>query len=139
MTLAGTIRRLRPKTVILPTLNSRHPDAHYAAELGWEACVLSGIPAMDAYSEPHYAERVLFCADENSQFVVDVTVHIEAMEKSLACYQTRFRDLKSEISRRKVTLQYLGSRVGTTLAEGFSSKDLFSIKDVVRMDLKTSW
>ena len=139
MTLAGTIRRLRPKTVILPTLNSRHPDAHYAAELGWEACVLSGIPAMDAYSEPHYPERVLFCADENPQFVVDVTAHIEAMEKSLACYQTRFRDLKSEISRRKVTLQYLGNCVGTTLAEGFSSKDLFSVKDVVRMDLKTSW
>ncbi len=139
MTIAGTLRRLRPATLILPALNSRHPESHYAAELGWEACVLSGIPAADSYSLPHYPQRVIFSAEENPQFVVDVSNDFDAVEQALACYVTRFSNLETVIERYKTCLRYLGSRTAVTLAEGFTSKDLFAVNDVVRMDLKTSW
>ncbi|MEJ2481925.1 MAG: bacillithiol biosynthesis deacetylase BshB1 [Gemmatimonadota bacterium] len=41
--LATAIRRLRPRVVILPFLTGRHPDHRVAAELGRDACFLSGL------------------------------------------------------------------------------------------------
>ena len=139
MTLAGTIRRLRPKTLILPPLYGRNPEQHYTAELGWEACVLSGIPAVDDYSVAHRPDRVIFTTEENPQFVVDASADFDAVAEALACYGTRFNVLESVLARRRVTLTYLGSRVGVDLAEGFTSRDLFQVSDLAHMELKTSW
>ena len=136
MTLAGTIRRLCPKTLILPPLYGRNPEQHYTAELGWEACVLSGIVAVDDYSAPHRPDRVIFTADENTQFVVDASEDFDAVGEALACYKTRFTDLAQVLARRRVTLAYLGVRVGVALAEGFTSKELFKVNDLTRMDLR---
>jgi bacillithiol biosynthesis deacetylase BshB1 len=41
--LVACIRRLRPRVVILPFLTGRHPDHRTAAELGRDACFLSGL------------------------------------------------------------------------------------------------
>ena len=41
MTLAGVIRRLKPRVVILPYWTGRHPDHYRASEIGYEV-VLSG-------------------------------------------------------------------------------------------------
>ena len=43
MTLAGVIRRIRPRVVILPYWTGRHPDHYRAAEIGYEACFLAGL------------------------------------------------------------------------------------------------
>ena len=139
MTLAGTIRRLRPKTLILPCLKSLQPDAFYAAELGWESAVLSGIAAVDDYSEVHSPERVIFTAEEGIQFAVDVTEEFGAVKMALGCYLSRFLKLEAVIEKRRITLAYVGSKIGVGLAEGFGSRDVFAISDVVKMDLRTLW
>ena len=139
MTLAGTVRRLRPRTLILPALGSRHPDSFYTAELGWESAVLSGIPAVDDYSEVHSPERVIFTCDEGLQFAVDVTEEFGAVKNALRCYVSRFGSLEFVIEKRRVALAYAGSKIGVGLAEGFASRDLFSISDIVKMDLGTLW
>ena len=43
MTLAVKIRELRPRVVILPYWEARHPDHYRAARLGYEACFLAGL------------------------------------------------------------------------------------------------
>ena len=40
MTLAGVIRRVKPRVVILPYWTGRHPDHYRTAEIGYEACFL---------------------------------------------------------------------------------------------------
>ena len=47
MTLAQRIRELRPRTVILPYWEGRHPDHYRAAEIGYEACFLAGLKKID--------------------------------------------------------------------------------------------
>ena len=136
MTLAGTIRRLRPKTVILPPLGSRWPDHHYTAELGWEACALSSISAVDDYSAAHRADRVLFTAEHDPQFVVDVSACFGAVEAALACYKTRFASVDEALRQRRAVLAYLGIRIGAGLAEGFSSREIFNVPDIVNMGLR---
>src|ERR1700735_3370961 len=41
--LAARIRALRPKTVILPYWEGRHPDHYNASKLGYEACFVAGL------------------------------------------------------------------------------------------------
>jgi bacillithiol biosynthesis deacetylase BshB1 len=42
-TVVAALRRLRPRVVILPFLAGRHPDHRITAELGRDACFLSGL------------------------------------------------------------------------------------------------
>ncbi len=41
--LAAVLRRLRPRVVILPYWQGRHPDHYTTATLGYEACFVSGL------------------------------------------------------------------------------------------------
>lgn len=41
--VAGFIRRLRPRTVILHWPEARHPDHRVASQLGYDACYLAGL------------------------------------------------------------------------------------------------
>ena len=60
MTLAVKIRELRPRVVILPYWEGRHPDHYRTAELGYEACFLAGLKKLDEYSEPHRPHKILY-------------------------------------------------------------------------------
>src|ERR1035437_9764156 len=53
MTLAVKIRELKPRVVILPYWEGRHPDHYRCREMGYEACFLAGLRKLDEYSEPH--------------------------------------------------------------------------------------
>src|SRR6185437_4150822 len=43
LAVARRIRALRPRTVILPYWEGRHPDPYTAARLGYEGCFLAGL------------------------------------------------------------------------------------------------
>ena len=60
MTLAGYIRMLRPRVVILPYWEARHPDHYRAGELGYEACFLAGLKKLDPDSEPHRPTKIIY-------------------------------------------------------------------------------
>ena len=76
MTLAVKIRELKPRIVILPYWQARHPDHYRAGELGYEACFLAGLRKLDAYSEPHRPFKILYSsvyADVKPSFIVDIS------------------------------------------------------------------
>src|SRR6202171_1659085 len=60
MSLAAEIRNLRPRVVILPYWEARHPDHYRTAEIGFEACFLAGLKKLDEYSEPHRPFKILY-------------------------------------------------------------------------------
>ena len=75
MTLAQRLRELRPRTVILPYWEGRHPDHYRTAELGYEACFLAGLKKLDQSTEPHRPHKVVYSslyANVTPSFVVDV-------------------------------------------------------------------
>jgi LmbE family N-acetylglucosaminyl deacetylase len=45
--VARVIRRTRPRVVILPYWEGRHPDHYTASKLGYEACFLAGLAKLD--------------------------------------------------------------------------------------------
>ena len=60
ITIAAKIRELRPRVVILPYWEARHPDHYRAGEMAYEACFLAGLAKLDPYTEPHRPFKVMY-------------------------------------------------------------------------------
>jgi len=78
--IVRVLRLLRPRVVILPYWQARHPDHAIAATLGCDACFLSGLAKVEAGTAPHRPFKIVYAslyADVRPSFVVDITPFIE--------------------------------------------------------------
>ena len=148
--LAGEIRRLRPRLVILPYWQARHPDHYRAAEIGYEGCFLAGLRKLDSGTEPHRPAKVIYAAQYWSvepSFVVDITSQFERRMEALLCYQSQYgeqeggRDLfpsSQELRQRLETVaRGYGQRIGVKYGEGFVVKETMQVEDVVAMGVRS--
>ena len=100
MTLAGVIRRIRPRTVILPYWTGRHPDHYRAAEIGYEVCFLAGLRRLEEDVPPHRPFKVLYSsiyANVTPSFVVDISRQFDRRMAALFSYQSQYGDSASRI------------------------------------------
>ncbi|HUJ20796.1 MAG TPA: bacillithiol biosynthesis deacetylase BshB1 [Bryobacteraceae bacterium] len=146
MSLALKIREMRPRLVILPYWEGRHPDHYHTAELGYEACFLAGLQKLDEYSEPHRPQRIIYSslyANVTPSFVVDITAQFERRMSALLSYRSQYAtapeggDLfpeEAEIRERLgAVARFYGNLVGVKYAEPFVVKETMLIEDVVSM------
>ena len=99
MTLAQRLRELRPRTVILPYWEGRHPDHYRTAEIGYEACFLAGLRKLDQYTEPHRPFKIIYStlyANVTPSFVVDITPWFERRMESLLTYRSQYGPIPTE-------------------------------------------
>src|SRR5215813_809989 len=93
MTLAVKIRELRPRVVILPYWEGRHPDHYVASKLGYEACFLAGLKKLEEYSEPHRPFKIIYSslyANVSPSFVVDISAQFERRMAALLSYVSQY-------------------------------------------------
>jgi len=150
MTLAQRLRELRPRTVILPDWEGRHPDHYRTAELGYEACFLAGLRKIDQYTEPHRPYKIIYSslyANVAPSFVVDVTQHFERRMESLLAYRSQYGELsegatlfpdEQEIrDRLSATARFYGNLIGARYGEPFVIKETMRIDDVVALQVRS--
>jgi bacillithiol biosynthesis deacetylase BshB1 len=112
--IARLIRETRPRVLILPYWQGRHPDHYTASTLGYEACFLAGLTKLDlaetalqteppdpqlailnAELEPHRPFKIVYASlyyDVRPGFVVDITEQFETRLESLLAYTSQYRD-----------------------------------------------
>src|SRR3989475_10973625 len=93
MTLAVKIRELKPRVVIIPYWEARHPDHYRAGELSYEACFLAGLKKLDGYTEPHRPGKVLYSslyANVTPSFVVDISAQFQRRMAALLSYRSQY-------------------------------------------------
>jgi N-acetylglucosamine malate deacetylase 1 len=113
--IAAVIRQLRPRVVILPYWQGRHPDHYTASTLGYEACFASGLKKLDIDAElsksspdqpaikssnhqmlpafrPFKIVYATLYFDVRPTFVVDITEQFEARMESLFAYKSQYAD-----------------------------------------------
>jgi LmbE family N-acetylglucosaminyl deacetylase len=86
LALSGVIRTLRPRTVIIPYWEARHPDHYNASTLAYEGCFLAGLKALPLEGEPFRPFKILYCtlfADVRPTFVVDITAHFKQRRNAI--------------------------------------------------------
>jgi len=156
--VARVIRQQRPRVVILPYWQGRHPDHYTASILGYEACFLAGL-AKAAISGaglsddpllPHRPFKILYATlyyDVRPTFVVDITDQFEARFQSLMAYKTQYTDqeagkdlfpAEAEIrSRVEAMARFYGMLGGVTYAEPFLQKEVGLVDDLTLIPVKS--
>ncbi|HEV2709505.1 MAG TPA: bacillithiol biosynthesis deacetylase BshB1 [Edaphobacter sp.] len=148
--IAEVLRRLRPRVVILPYWQGRHPDHYTTATLGYEACFISGLAKMDIPGEPHRPYKILYAslyADVRPSFVVDITPHIEQRYQALAAYRSQYASQSTGDSlfvreddireRTFATARHYGLLAGVRYAEPFVQKEVGLIEDLMLLPVQS--
>ena len=150
MTLAVKIRELRPRVVILPYWEGRHPDHYRASELGYEACFLAGLKKLDEYSAPHRPYKVIYAslyANVKPSFVVDISGQFEARMAALLSYQSQYGaegegsglfPQEQEIRERLgAAARFYGNLIGVKYGEPYLVKETMQVDDIVNMGVRS--
>jgi N-acetylglucosamine malate deacetylase 1 len=150
MTLAMKIRELRPRTVILPYWQARHPDHYRAGEMGYEACFLAGLKKLDPYSQPHRPSKIIYSsiyADVKPSFIVDISAQFERRMAALFCYASQYGDVvegaglfptEAEIrDRLSAIARFYGNLIGAKYGEPFVVKEAMQVDDIVSMPVRS--
>ena len=150
--LASVIRQFRPKTVILPYWEARHPDHYHASALGYEGCFLAGLKQLALEGEPFRPFKILYSisyAEVRPTFVVDITAQYAQRHKAILAFGSQFRPNKSQ-PKSKVHLaidrlegqmnqlaRHYGEKIGVQYGEPFLQKELMKVDDVVKLEVRS--
>ena len=150
--LARVIRELRPRTVIVPYWEARHPDHYHASTLGYEGCFLAGLKQLPLEGEPHRPFKILYATAFEGMpatFIVDVTKEYESRRRAILAYGSQFRPAKSE-KKQKVFLatdeldarmdmlaRHYGQKIGVKYGEPFLQKELMEVEDIVELQVRS--
>lgn len=150
MRLAQRLRELRPRTVILPYWEGRHPDHYHASELGYEACFLAGLRKVDPQTEPHRPYKVIYSslyANVTPSFVVDITQQFERRMESLLAYRSQYGEVSDGASifpdegeireRLSAAARFYGNLIGVRYGEPFVIKEIMRVDDIVAFPVRS--
>jgi bacillithiol biosynthesis deacetylase BshB1 len=148
--LAREIRKLRPRTVIIPYWEARHPDHYHAGAIAFDASFLAGLRKLDPASEPHRPFKVVYSsmyASVAPTFVVDITQQFERRMEALFCYRSQYGSQETgahlfpeqaEIRERLSGIaRFYGNLIGVRYGEPFVVKETMRVDDVVSLPVRT--
>ena len=148
--VVGVLRTVRPRVVILPYWQARHPDHYRCCEMGFEACFLSGLKKLDEYTEPHRPQKILYAslyADVKPSFIVDISAQFERRMKALLSYTSQygateegaglFPDEAEIRDRLGAIARFYGNQIGVKYGEPFVVKEAMQIDDIVAMPVRS--
>ena len=148
--VARVVREQRPRVVILPYWQGRHPDHYTASILGYEACFVAGLAKLDLGAPPHRPFKIVYATlyyDVRPTFVVDITDQFEARFASLMAYQSQYRDqpagkdlfpAQAEIRARvEAMARFYGMLGGVEYAEPFLQKEVGLVDDLLAIPVKS--
>ncbi len=148
--VARILREQRPRVLILPYWEGRHPDHYTASILGYEAAFVSGLAKLRLEGSAHRPFKIIYASlyrDVRPTFVVDITEQFEKRLESLMAYKSQFTDQEAgsnifpaqkEIRARVESMaRYYGLLGGVTYAEPFVQKEVALVEDVLAIPVKS--
>ena len=144
------LREQRPRVLILPYWEGRHPDHYAASILGYEAAFISGLAKLPLEGSRHRPFKIIYASlyrDVRPTFVVDITGQFETRFAALMAYKSQFTDQQAgsgifpaqqEIRARIESMaRYHGMLGGVTYAEPFVQKEVGLVDDVLAIPVKS--
>ena len=148
--IARVLRQLRPRVVILPYWQARHPDHAITAPLGYEACFVSGLAKIDTGSPPHRPFKIVYAslyADVRPSFIVDITPFIEQRHVALMAYRSQYANQAQggglfvpEEEIRECTFaeaRHYGLLAGVKYGEPFVQKEVGLVDDLTLVPVQS--
>ncbi len=148
--VANVVRQLRPRVVILPYWQGRHPDHYTASTLGYEACFVAGLKKAPIDGEAYRPYKILYASlyfDVRPSLVVDISEQFERRLDALLAYKSQYNDqeagkglfpAREEIRERIATMaSFYGLMAGVKYAEPFVQKEIGLVEDVTAIPVRS--
>jgi bacillithiol biosynthesis deacetylase BshB1 len=149
--IAQKIRDMRPKTVILPYWEGRHPDHYTAGKIGYEACFYAGLARLPLKGAPHRPHKIIYATlyvpSVRPTFVVDITNQFEKKVKAILAYRSQFSDrqdmqnlfpARDDLRERVASLaRHFGLMIGVRYGEPFVTTEVAAVEDIVKMPVRS--
>jgi N-acetylglucosamine malate deacetylase 1 len=131
--VAEAIRRWRPRMVLLPYWEDRHPDHMAASRLIYDASFVAGLTKIETGHPPYRPERLVYYMGWHAfspTFIVDVTAQAERKLEAIYAFESQFcanapfgpptrLTSPSTDTLFRSRMAYFGSLIGSTYGEGF--------------------
>ena len=150
--VARAIRKHKPRVVIAPALQGRHPDHRVAAELIRDACFVAGLAKVAPDAPKHRPTKVIhsitFRQDfEKPTFVVDISDEFEDKLAAIGCFDTQFagNTQAGEVYPNGEPLfdairhysAYYGSLIRTRYGEPYFTYETMRVDDLAALEVAT--
>lgn len=148
--IARVLRQLRPRVVILPYWQARHPDHAITGILGYDACFLSGLAKVDTGAPPYRPFKIVYAslyADVRPSFIVDITPFIEQRHTALMAYRSQYANRQTggglfvpeeEIRGRTFSeARHYGLLAGVPYGEPFVQKEVGLVDDLTLLAVQS--
>jgi bacillithiol biosynthesis deacetylase BshB1 len=148
--IVRVLRTVRPRVVILPYWQARHPDHAIVASLGYEACFLSGLAKIDTGAPPHRPFKIVYAslyADVRPSFIVDITPFVEQRHAALMAYRSQYANQQAggglfvpeeEIRERTFAeARHYGLLAGVLYGEPFLQKEVGLVDDLTLLPVQS--
>jgi bacillithiol biosynthesis deacetylase BshB1 len=149
--IVRVLRLLRPRVVILPYWQARHPDHAAVATLGYEACFLSGLAKIDTGAPSHRPFKIIYAslyADVRPSFIVDITPFIEQRHAALMAYRSQYANQpaggglfvpEEEIRERTFAeARHYGLLAGVRYGEPFVQREVGLVDDLTLLPVQST-
>jgi len=150
--VVGSIRRLKPRVMLIPYPKCRHPDHVAAGLLLTRAVFFSGLKNFKvaggaAENEAHTPQQVIYFMMRyqfRPSFIVDISDTFELKMESIRCFASQFgldktvgpdTLLSSPLSIQSIEArsQYYGAMIGVKYGEPFLTKNIISVGDPLKL------
>lgn len=148
--IARILRLLRPRAVILPYWQARHPDHAITGTLGYDACFLSGLAKVETGAPPHRPFKIIYAslyADVRPSFIVDITPFIEQRHAALMAYRSQYANQaaggglfvpEEEIRERTLAeARHYGLLAGVRYGEPFVQREVGLVDDLTLLPVQS--
>jgi len=151
--VARVIRTMKPKIVIAPARQGRHPDHRVTSELVRDACFIAGLAKVAPDLPKHRPTKVIHCVSfrqdfEKPTFVVDITEEFEQKLEAIRCFETQFGVEATQAGEVYPTGEplydairhysaYYGAMIRSRYGEPFFTTETMSVDDIVALEVST--
>lgn len=139
------LRIRRPKLVIAPWPDDRHPDHTRTGRIVTEASFYAGLKSLKTGAPEHRPQTVLYYMQNYMvppSFVVDVSKHWKAKMRSVAAYKSQFFDPNSKEPKTFISDpkfldmidargRHFGALIGAQFGEAFVTKQPPRVDDLI--------
>jgi bacillithiol biosynthesis deacetylase BshB1 len=150
--LARVIRRFRPRVVLAPGMEGRHPDHRITAQLVRDACFVAGLAKVAPDVPTHRPLKILHALTyrqdfQRPSFVVDISDEFEQKLSAVRCYHSQFDGAiqAGEVYPTGEPLYdvvthyaaFYGSLIRTRYGEPFFTTEMMRVDDIVALEVAT--
>lgn len=150
--MARAIRRFKPKIVIAPAREGRHPDHHTTAQLVRDACFVAGLAKLAPDVPKHRPKKLIHCVSFREDFgkptfVVDISNEFEQKMQSIRCFDSQFSGATQagEVFPNGEPLYdmvrhqsaHYGSLIRCKYGEPFYTNETMRVDDIVALEVSS--